>query len=112
MNYDVLVSHATANPMPLPECEDIRAVGIHIKKYVIPAGLMLISHCHTYDHPSILASGEVELWTSDGGLKTLSAPAETFIAAGVKHALVALEDSVWYCLHSDNGDEPLIEGEV
>jgi quercetin dioxygenase-like cupin family protein len=109
VNYDMILQHALDHEIPLPQSEDTRAGGVHIKKFKIPKGTLLISHCHTYDHPSILAVGKVELWTSANGAKEMTAPAETFIAAGVKHALVALEDSVWYCIHADNGAEPETE---
>ena len=109
MSYDALLSNASLGTIALPEGKPIRFGGVHMLKYEIPKGVLLISHCHSYDHPSILASGSVELWTSEDDLKTLVGPTEAFIGKGVKHALVALEDSVWYCVHPDNGADPAIE---
>lgn len=107
MNYDALVSCDEALRIPPPAGEEIVYGGVHINKFEIPAGLILVSHCHVYDHPSILASGEVELWTPDG-LQRFVGPTEVKIAAGVKHAIQAITDTVWYCIHAGS---PQITGE-
>lgn len=99
MNYDALVSLAEASTDIPPSGEEIVYGGVHINKFEIAKGTVLVSHCHVYDHPSILAVGTVELWTADG-LQTLTGPAEVKIAAGVKHALTAITDVVWYCVHA------------
>ncbi len=103
MNYDVLEAHALATGHPPPLGDRIEFGGIAIDKFNIPAGTLLISHCHVYDHPSILASGRVELWTQSGGVVVLEGPCEVLIPAGIKHALQALTDTMWYCLHLKNG---------
>jgi hypothetical protein len=99
MNYDALVSLAEGSGDIPPGGEEIICGGVHLNKFRIPAGTVLISHCHVYDHPAILASGEAELWTA-GGLRRLSGPTEVRIGAGVKHAVQALTDIVWYCAHA------------
>jgi hypothetical protein len=108
MNYDAIVDHAKAHRIPPPTGEEIVYGGVHINKFEIPAGMILISHCHVYDHPSILASGEVELWTPEG-LQRFTGPTEVKIAAGVKHALTAITDTVWYCIHA--GEPQIVGGE-
>lgn len=100
MGYDALVANAEASNRPPPGGEKIEFGGVIMLKYFIPAGTILVSHCHVYDHPSILAWGNVELWTQAEGLKELVGPAEVKIAAGVKHAIAAVTDAVWYCLHA------------
>lgn len=107
MNYDALVNCPEADRVPPPGGEEIVYGGVHINKFEIPKGTVLISHCHVYDHPSILASGEVELWLGPGRLQYLIGPTEVKIAAGVKHALTALTDVVWYCVHAG---KPQVEG--
>jgi hypothetical protein len=100
VNYDALVSRAEKSGDIPPGGEEIAFGGVHINKFKIPKGTVLISHCHVYDHPSILASGEVDLWLGPGEIKRLVGPAEVKIAAGVKHALSAITDVVWYCVHA------------
>lgn len=101
MNYEALVGAVEAQRIPAPAGEEIVYGGVHINKFALPQGMTVLSHCHVYDHPSILASGTVELWTGPGELQTLVGPCEVKIAAGVKHAITAITDAVWYCLHRE-----------
>ncbi len=98
MKYDALVATAESSGELPPGGETLVYGGVQIEKYAIKKGTVLISHCHVYDHPSILAAGSVELWTPTG-VERLTGPIEVKIAAGVKHALKALTDAVWYCIH-------------
>jgi quercetin dioxygenase-like cupin family protein len=99
MGYDILVEQAESSGEVPPDGEKIVYGGVEMLKYIVPAGAVLVSHCHGYDHPSILASGEVELWTP-ARIQKLTGPIEVKIPAGVKHAVSALTDIVWYCLRS------------
>lgn len=75
------------------------ARGVYAKELHIPAGFMLVSHSHPYDHLSILAAGVVTL-TRDGVLPAeLRGPCAVTVAAGVEHALHAITDAVWFCIH-------------
>lgn len=101
MRYDALVAHAEANALPPPEGDKIEFGGVELRRFDIPAGTLLVSHCHSYDHPSILASGRGELWTADNQLRLLDGPTEVKIPAGTKHAFQAITDCVWYCLKKE-----------
>jgi hypothetical protein len=107
----MLLSDAIASVgAPAPRGEIITFGGIHLEKHTIAADTVVLSHCHAYDHPSILASGIVELWRDDrSGLETLEGPIEVCIPAGVKHAICALTDAIWYCLHVG---EPQFKGDA
>ncbi len=75
-----------------------QAKGVYAKEILIPAGYTLVSHKHTYDHLSILASGEV-LLTFGKAKGIVSGPAALVIDAGVHHTVHALTDAVWFCIH-------------
>ena len=80
------------------------ARGVYAKELRIPSGFTLISHRHTYDHLSILASGNV--WLSvDGVGKELRGPSAITIKASVEHTLLALTDAVWFCVHPSDETE-------
>jgi quercetin dioxygenase-like cupin family protein len=80
--------------------------GMYAKELRIPAGFSLISHSHVYDHLSVLASGTV-LWTSgDLPVRTLRGPCAVTVEAGVEHALHAVTDAVWYCIHPTDETDP------
>ena len=75
--------------------------GTLIRKIRIPKGYTAMSHQHHYSHLSLLAKGSV-LVTTDNDSNKYVAPACIEIKAGVNHAILALEDCVWYCIHATN----------
>jgi quercetin dioxygenase-like cupin family protein len=89
--------------------------GLYAKQVTIPKGYVAGQHAHTYSHLSILAKGKVIVRT-DNTKKVYEAPACMEIIAGVHHAVEALEDCVWYCVHAtnetdvDNIDKVLVTG--
>lgn len=72
--------------------------GLYAKEMFIPKGMSAVQHKHSYDHLSILAKGKVIVMYDDG-YETVNAPACLEIKKGINHAITALEDSVWYCVH-------------
>ncbi len=91
------------------------AAGVYAKQMTLPANHYAVKHVHSYDHMSILAQGRVTV-DVDGVVQEYAAPACICIKAGQKHRIVAVEDSVWFCIHaseetdSDRVDEVLIRG--
>ena len=89
--------------------------GLYAKQMVIPKGYVVGQHAHKYSHLSILAKGKVIVKT-DLGEKEYTAPACLEIKEGVNHAIEALEDTVWFCVHATdetdlaNIDNVLIKG--
>lgn len=73
--------------------------GTYIKQFDLKARTTVGSHKHSYDHASILASGEVIVET-DEGVARYAAPAVLTIKAGLMHRVYAVKDSVWFCVHS------------
>jgi quercetin dioxygenase-like cupin family protein len=82
-----------------PKVEHFFGGGAYIKSMCIPAGNTIIQHKHTYDHLSLLATGSV-LVMVDGVVSRYTAPACILIASGKHHAVEALTDTVWYCIHA------------
>lgn len=91
--------------------------GLYAKQMMIPKGYAAGSHAHAYSHLSILAKGRVIVQTDDQRQEFI-APACIEIKAGIHHMIVAIEDSVWFCLHAteetdkDKIDQVLIERET
>lgn len=99
--YDTMVAQMKSAGTP-PNADDIRhhfCAGVYAKQIHIRAGYVVMSHKHAHDHLSILASGQVRV-TSDDGEHVYVAPAGIKMAAGVHHAVHALQDSVWFCVHA------------
>ncbi len=72
---------------------------LYAKEMRIPKGYIALSHSHKYSHLSILGKGKVLVKTDDTSTE-YEAPACLEIAAEIHHSIEALEDCVWYCIHS------------
>lgn len=79
---------------------------VYAKEMHIPAGWYAEQHVHSYDHLSILASGAVMLEVGDLWPRRVNAPACLEMKAGVRHRIVALEPSIWFCIHPSGAGEP------
>ena len=64
-----------------------------------PAGYRVDTHKHKYDHLSILSKGTA-LVTIDDESTMYIAPACINIQKDKTHTIIALEDIVWFCIHS------------
>ena len=74
--------------------------GLYAKEIVLPKGAFAVQHKHTYDHLSILAKGKVQVLFEGELSKVFEAPACINIVKNLNHSIMALEDSVWYCIHA------------
>jgi quercetin dioxygenase-like cupin family protein len=89
--------------------------GLYAKEVALKANSLASQHKHTYDHLSVLAKGRVRVLFEGGEVQEYVAPACINIVKDVNHTVLALEDSVWYCIHAtsetdvDNIDNVLIK---
>ena len=82
-----------------PQIQHHFSDNLYAKQFFVPKGFMVGQHKHEYSHLSILAKGVVVLKTDDYNIK-YEAPACIEIKKGVHHFIEALEDSIWFCIHS------------
>lgn len=95
-------------PISSPTADLIRhhfAGGVYAKETRLPAGQVFVQHKHAFEHLSILARGHVKV-TTDGRERVYVAPAVITIPAGVHHAVHALQDSLWFCIHATDCTDP------
>jgi quercetin dioxygenase-like cupin family protein len=85
--------------------------GVYARQMKLPAGHFAVTHAHTYDHLSILASGEVTV-EIDNVKVTYKAPAVITILAGRHHRIEARQDAVWFCIHATDEKDPVRLDEV
>lgn len=79
--------------------------GVYAKQMTVPAGITILTHSHAYSHLSILSQGEVIVITDDDRT-SYTAPACIEIKAHVKHAIHAVKDMVWFCIHATQETDP------
>ena len=79
---------------------------VWIKQLVFPtAGTIMVSHVHTFDHQTLLASGRLRVFV-DGCARDFQAPQIIVIRQGQSHVFEALEDqTVAYCVHALRSSE-------
>jgi quercetin dioxygenase-like cupin family protein len=80
--------------------------GVYAKQMTLPAGTTALSHSHEHDHMSLLAQGEVLVKTDNSEAERFVAPSVVTIKAGVNHAIYAVVDSSWFCIHATNDTDP------
>ena len=74
--------------------------GLYAKEMKLKKNAIASQHKHNYDHLSILAKGKVQVLFDGGVVKEYAAPACINIVKGINHSVMALEDSVWFCIHA------------
>lgn len=71
-----------------------------VNRYVIRKGTEVRKHMHDYSHLSAVLKGKVLVAMDGGDAREYSAGDIVLIPAGVSHSVLALEDSIWACIHS------------
>lgn len=85
------------------------AKGVYAKETHIPAGVTLVQHRHEYDHLSVIGNGIVGV-TINGEQKVWRGPAAITIRKGETHTVLAITDTVWFCIHpTDCTDAALVD---
>ena len=79
--------------------------GLYAKEAFVPEGTAILKHTHDFSHLSILAKGKVVVVKGDD-TNIIEAPACLEIVAGEHHAVKALTDCVWFCIHATDEKDP------
>lgn len=69
------------------------------KEMHVPAGVIVGKEMHPYSHLSHLQAGRAILHQGESQIE-LQAPAWVKVDAGVLHAVEALTDVIWVCIHA------------
>ena len=73
--------------------------GVYVRQMFLPKDNYAVTHSHNYDHLSILAYGSAKVICD--GVETLYKSGDVAtIKAGCKHTVIAVEDSMWFCIHA------------
>jgi quercetin dioxygenase-like cupin family protein len=83
--------------------QDFEGAGVSVKVTPLIAGMEVIQHKHRYPHLSVLMSGIVIVKTDDWSrtLDASKAPQQIIVEADTYHAVIAVTDAVWLCVHSE-----------
>ncbi|WKJ88753.1 cupin domain-containing protein [Methylomonas montana] len=82
---------------------------VYIRQMSAPAGYVIDTHQHAYEHYSILASGTVRV-EIDGETTEYTGPKVIAIKANTVHKITSITDFTWFCIHhTDVDDEDKID---
>jgi len=84
-----------------PKIEHHFSDGLYAKQMFVPKDHLVVQHSHKFNHLSILGKGKAIVKT-DTSEKIYEAPACLEIKEDINHAIIALEDCIWYCIHATN----------
>ena len=72
----------------------------YVREIFLPAGSLLVSKVHNFDHISILSQGEVTIYTHEHGIEHRKAPCTWQEEAGIKRLIYVNSDTVWNTVHT------------
>lgn len=79
--------------------------GLYTREIFMPAGTLITSKIHKTEHPFVILSGVVKVWTEDEGVVELSAGHVGITKPGTRRILYIVSDCRWATFH------PLTEAE-
>lgn len=79
--------------------------GVYARELFIPAGTVAVGAIHKYPQLNIMASGVVDIATTEGIFR-IKAPYTTVAPAGVQRVVYAIEDTVWITIHGIDEEDP------
>ena len=100
-------------PAEMPEPVHFFAPGMYLRRLVVPAGMLIVGKTHRHDHFLIVTTGRA-LVISEFGRDEVMTGHVSVSKAGVKRAVLALEDTDFLTVHlnaNDSQDLEVIETE-
>lgn len=82
--------------------------GLYTRQILMPAGTLLTSRIHLFEHPYIISAGVVSVWDLETGWQTFRAPHIGVTKPGTRRVLYIHEDCIWTTSHlnPDNETDP------
>ncbi len=85
---------------------------VYVREIFVPAGHIIITKIHKFNHPFFVMKGRVSILTEEG-VKHITAPYHGMTKAGTKRAVFHHEDTIWITVHGTNKtDLKEIEDEI
>jgi hypothetical protein len=78
--------------------------GLYIREIFMPAGVVLTSRTHKYEHPFVISKGVLSVWSAEEGSVTYRAPHTGITKPGTRRVLLIHEDTVWITFHTNEDD--------
>ena len=73
--------------------------GLYVREIFAPAGYIITSRIHKFDHPFFLLQGKLTVISETEGLVTYTAPMYGITLPQTRRAILIQEDTVWVTVH-------------
>lgn len=73
--------------------------GLYVREIFAPAGSIITSRIHKFDHPFFLLQGKLTVISETEGLVTYTAPMHGITMPQTRRAILIHEDTVWVTVH-------------
>lgn len=93
-------------PQQLCPLSHIFTPGLYTRTIFMPAGTLLTSRIHLFEHPFVISQGVVDVRDDEGEWKTFRAPYIAVTKPGTRRVLRVVEDTVWSTFHVTNETDP------
>lgn len=81
------------------------AEGMYARELTIPAGARIMGKIHRTEHISIISKGAIAVYAEGEGVRVIRAPFTIVARPGCRRLGIALEDTVWTCVHFNPDNE-------
>lgn len=79
-----------------------RTPGLYIRRVVIPAGTLLTTRIHKFQHPFVITRGVVWVWQKETDWQLLMGPVHGKTMAGTRRVLYVMKEVEWTTYHVAN----------
>lgn len=88
---------------PVPNHPELH---LYSREITMPAGMLLTSHIHLFEHPFIISSGVCSVWSNDTGWETFRSPYRGVTLPATRRILYIHEETVWTTFHVTMQTDP------
>jgi len=102
MDFEALMAKvpgAEFGNTPSAPLEHYFADGIYVRKILLPKGSVCTGRIHRREHPAIVVTGDISVYTEQLGAERYKAPYFMISPAMVKRICYAHEDTIWVTIH-------------
>lgn len=101
VGIDELEAAIVASDKPRVDCPVVHRFtpGLYIREIFIPAGTLLTSMEHRFEHPFVISKGRIEVFSENEGAVVYEAPHCGITKPGTRRGLLAITDTVWTTFH-------------
>lgn len=96
---DAMAPHRCQQPEPI----HMFAPGMYLRELTVPAGMLIVGKIHRHAHFLMVLSGRAEI-VSEFGRMSVSAGHVSVSPAGVKRAVLAIDDTRFVTIHVNKGN--------